>query len=231
MNDQDNICTCQDCLRKTTVFNHLTNEELSAFNASRYQTKYKSGEIIFKQGTAITHIMSFTKGLAKVYIEGYNNRDLILKLIKSGTLIGGPGVLVDNMHHFSVSAITDSTACFIDINEYKKALNNNTEFALAALKTHNTQDILSFNKFISLTQKQMQGRIADAILYLSEDIFGTEAFDMTISRQDLADLTAMSKESAIRIIKEFKDDKIISLNQNNLEILNMDKLKRFSEIG
>lgn len=231
MSDSTNICTCQDCLRRTSIFSHLKEEELSAFNASRYETRYKAGEIIFKQGTAITHIMSFTNGLAKVYIEGYNNRDLILQLIKPGSLIGGPGVLVDNMHHFSVSAITDCTACFIDINEYKKALNFNTEFALASLKSINVQNIKNFTKFISLTQKQMQGRIADAILYLSEEIFTAEKFDMTISRQDLADLTAMSKESAIRILKEFKDDKIINLTQNKLEITNVEKLKRFSEIG
>ncbi|MBC8343222.1 MAG: Crp/Fnr family transcriptional regulator, partial [Bacteroidetes bacterium] len=161
----------------------------------------------------------------------YNNRDLILQIIKPGSLIGGPGVLVDNMHHFSVSAITDSTACFIDINEYKKSLNNNTEFAIASLKEINSQHIENFNKFISLTQKQMQGRIADAIIYLSDEIFNSNSYDMTISRQDLADLTAMSKESAIRILKEFKDDKIIQLNHNKIEILNVDKLRRFSEIG
>ena len=54
---------------------------------------------------------------------------------------------------------------------------------------------------------------------------------MTISRQDLADLSGMSKESAIRILKEFKDEGILTVDGNRLHILNPKQLKKISETG
>jgi CRP/FNR family transcriptional regulator len=91
--------------------------------------------------------------------------------------------------------------------------------------------IFNFEQFISLTQKQMNGRIADALFYLSDQIYGSNPFEMTISRQDLADLSGMSKESAIRILKEFKDEGILTVNGNILHILNPQQLKKISETG
>ena len=84
---------------------------------------------------------------------------------------------------------------------------------------------------VSLTQKQMNGRMADAIIYLSEIVFNSSSFDMVISRQDLADLSGMSKDSAIRILKEFEKDKIVSLDGKKIDIPDINKLKDISATG
>jgi CRP/FNR family transcriptional regulator len=54
---------------------------------------------------------------------------------------------------------------------------------------------------------------------------------MSISRQDLADLSGMSKESSIRILKEFKDEGILTVDGNTMQILNPEQLKKISETG
>jgi CRP/FNR family transcriptional regulator len=84
---------------------------------------------------------------------------------------------------------------------------------------------------ISLTQKNMHGRIADALFYLSEKVYAANPFNMSISRQDLADLSGMSKESAIRILKEFKDDGILRIDGSLFEILKIQQLKQISYTG
>ena len=224
-------CNCQDCLRKTKVFHYLTEEELVRINEARFDARYNAGEIIFKQGTALTHLMSFTSGLGKVYLEGFNKRNLILKLIKPGEFIGGPGMYTDFKHHYTISAIDDSTACFIDINVYKDILSTNPIFAMHSHKNSNENTVEQFHKFISLTQKQMAGRIADSLIYLHDEIYQTNPFRMTLSRQELADMTSMSKESAIRILKQLKDDLILKMENEDIEIINMNKLTEISKIG
>jgi CRP/FNR family transcriptional regulator, polysaccharide utilization system transcription regulator len=224
-------CNCLDCIRKSPIFRFLSDEQLIRFNENRYETKYNAGEIIFKQGTAMTHMMSFTSGLAKIYLEGSNQRNIILRIIKAGEFIGGPGMFTDFRHHFTVRAIEDSSACFIDVNVFKDIMNENTEFSIQTYKSANMHTLKNFQKFVSLTQKQMPGRIADAIIYLYEEIYQSNPFQITLSRQELGDMTALSKESAIRILKQFKDEKIISINQNELEILNEDALYEISRIG
>jgi len=221
---------CVDCNCKNSIFNTLSNAELELINNNRYEVSFKAGEIMFKQGTPSPHFLCLTTGLAKLYIEGYG-KNLILSLVKPVEYIFGPGIYVDNRHHYSASAVEDSTACLVDVNTFKQMIRNNQDFADEFIRRISLMTIFNFEQFISLTQKQMNGRIADALFYLSEKIYCSNPFEMTISRQDLADLSGMSKESAIRILKEFKDEGILTVAGNILHILNPQQLKKISETG
>ena len=185
---------------------------------------------MFKQGTPSSHFICITSGLAKIYIEGYG-KNLILSLVKPVDYILGPGVYIDNKHYFSASAVEDSTACLVDTTIFKKLVRSNADFAEDFIKRISSQTLFNFEQVISLTQKQMHGRIADALFYLSEKIYCATPFNMRISRQDLADISGMSKESAIRILKEFKEEGILSVDGNLFEVLNTKQLKQISETG
>jgi CRP/FNR family transcriptional regulator len=222
---------CSSCQFKLELFEVLNKEELDLINANRVQVKYKAGEIMFKQGTPLTHVACVTRGIAKIYLEGLNERNLIIKLIKPVEFVGGPGMAVDHIHHYTVAALEDTYACLINADSIRFLIESNARFATELLIKTNLQGIANFKKFISLTQKQMPGRIADALLYLSQEIYHSSTFATPISRQDIADLTAMTKESAIRIIKDFKDDRIITSEGSRFDILNMEALVRISKIG
>lgn len=222
---------CRDCCFKQDVFKILNEEELEVMNNGRYEIKYKAGETIFKQGAALTHIACITGGKAKVFLEGLNGRNLIIRIVKAGDMIGGPGIYTDYRHHFTVSALTETSICQIEVESFNQVVEMNSKFALEILKKTNIMGIHHFNKFIELTQKHMPGRIADAIIYLSEGIHKKLTFDTAISRQDLAEMTAMTKESAIRILKDFKDAGILTVDGQHFEILNMEALKNISRTG
>jgi CRP/FNR family transcriptional regulator len=221
---------CVDCKCKSSIFKSLSTAELELINGSRYEVSFRAGEMMFKQGTPSPHFLCLTTGLAKLYIEGYG-KNLILSLVKPVEYILGPGIYVDNRHHYSASAVEDSTACLVDVTAFKQMMRNNPDFSDEFIRRISLMTIFNFEQFISLTQKQMNGRIADALFYLSDQIYGKNPFKMTISRQDLADLSGMSKESAIRILKEFKDEGILSVNGNILHILNPQQLKKISATG
>jgi CRP/FNR family transcriptional regulator len=178
-----------------------------------------------------THIITLTSGLAKVYIEGFHSKNYILGIIKSGEIFVGPGFHHDGRHHYSVAALTDVTCCFMDGNAFKYLLSTNVDLANELIKKISMSAIASFQKFIMLTQKQMPGRVADVLLYLSQKVFEAKEFNLCMSRQDLADLTGLSKESVIRILKDFKTSGYITLEGNHLVINNFDSLKRISDSG
>jgi CRP/FNR family transcriptional regulator len=221
---------CPTCNCRAAIFKNLSSPELEIINSSRFQVDYKAGEIIFKQGTPSPYFVCITSGLAKIYIEGYG-KNLILALVKPVDYIFGPGIYVDNRHYYSASAIEDCTACLVDVNVFKKLIRENPDFSEEFIRRVSIQAIFNFEQLISLTQKQMPGRIADVLFYLSDKIYGQNPFEMTISRQDLADLSGMSKESAIRILKEFKEEGILSVQGNHVEILNLKQLRQISETG
>ena len=177
------------------------------------------------------HFLCLTQGKVKTYIEGYNDKNLILSVVKPVEYILGPGIYADQMHHFSAMAIEDSVACLVDLVTFKSLIRTNADFAEDFLRKVSMQSIYNYELFISLTQKQMPGRIADVLLYLKDRVYETNPFHTTLSRQDLADMSGMSKESAIRILREFKDEGIIQVTGNDFEILNMDHLVKISQTG
>ncbi|MCX6234555.1 MAG: Crp/Fnr family transcriptional regulator [Bacteroidetes bacterium] len=222
---------CVGCQRKFNIFRSLSDEELTIINEYRNEVIFNTGEIMFKQGSPLTHIACLTSGMAKIYIEGFNKKNLILKILLPGEIVGGPGLFVDYVHHFTVATLQDSTACFIHVDAIKEVVSRNSGFAFELLRHVNERDIKNFDKILNLTQKQMPGRMADTLLYLAKAIHKANKFESRLSRQDIADLSAMTKESAIRILKEFKDEGIISVDGDRFEILNENALLNISRKG
>ena len=222
---------CHLCSLRSPLFNYLGNEELENITNTKKRVYFKQGETIIKQGAPLTHVISFTNGLAKAYIEGKNNRNLILQFIRPTNFIGGPGIYVDSKHYFTVTAIEDSAVCFIDMAVFKDIIRKNPDFADAFLQQLSRNGIFNYERFISLTQKNMPARIADGLLYLQNEIFAGRNNEINISKQDLADLTGMTKDSVIRTLKELMDDQYIEVDQSKITIIDLSKLTRLSEHG
>jgi len=222
---------CQFYSLRSPLFQFLNPEELERITNTKRRVFFKAGETIVKQGAPFTHVMSFTNGLAKVYIEGKNNHNLIIQLIKPTQFLGGPGIYVDSKHYFSVVAIEDSAVCFIDMNVFKSIIRQNLDFAEAFMQQMSKNGIFNYERFISLTQKNMPARVADGLLYLHNEIFAEPNREIRISNQDIAELTGMSKDSAVRTLKELSKDGLIEYYHRKIVIKDLIKLSRLSDFG
>ena len=223
---------CFDCSLKLNLFCYMSDEQLAGVNKNRQEVHFKSGETIFKSGGPLTHIICITSGMVKVYLENENaNKRILLSIVKPVQLLGGPGFLVDDRHYITVTALEETTACFIRIEDFKEVMRSNAEFSIELVKYLNERIILHYEKILNLTQKQTHGKIADTLLYLADAVYNSDTFETPLSRQDFADMSAMTKESAIRVLKEFVDDGIIACDIHNFEILNKEMLKKISKTG
>ncbi|NPD45624.1 Crp/Fnr family transcriptional regulator [Lentimicrobium sp. S6] len=227
-----NIASCLSCDIKLNMFCHMTDNQLNNVNDHRKEVRYKAGETIFKTGGPLTHMICLTKGMVKVYLEDpYTDKRILLSILKPVELVLGPGFLVDNSHHLTAVAMEETTACFINIEEQKSIMESNTKYTMAILEHVNKKVIKQFEKMQCLTHKHTHGKMADALLYLANAVYENDVFDTLLSRQDLADLSAMTKETTIRLLKEFSDEGIIKCEQNHFEILNKEKLEKISISG
>jgi len=222
---------CIGCQCMSELFCLLNPQELQLVDENKVQVNFKAGETIKKQGTFMSHVLSVNSGLAKLYIEGIEGRSAILRIVKPTSFIGGPGIYYDQRHHFSISAILDSSVCFIDLQVFKKVLSGNQKFAEEFLKDFSKDVLNVYNRLIYLTQKQMPGRMADALLYLHDEIFQRSKFPMVLSRFDLAELSAMSRESAVKVLRDFQKEGYLRISDHEMEILDQEALHKISRIG
>jgi CRP-like cAMP-binding protein len=221
---------CEHCFQRSPLFSLLNPEELAIINEARMEVTFKAGEILYKQGTPLTHIVIINSGLGKIYLENASQKNLILNYTKPYHLNGGVGVFIDRRHHSSLKAVTDCDACFIEIGIFWEVLKLNAAFMEACFKEFAESVKHTYHQFAVLTQKNMEGRIAESLLYLSEVILGNNEIEH-ISKQDLAELTAMTKESTIRVLKDFNENSIIDSSNKRLIILDKKALKQIAHYG
>ncbi|PLX03242.1 MAG: hypothetical protein C0594_10720 [Marinilabiliales bacterium] len=227
--------SCITCPHKSHFFMKMSNEEFEMIDKNRIEVKFKKGDVISKQGTPPSHLIYLIDGLAKLYIEGNSNNNVTLQILTSQTYIGLDSVFNDdlfneNLLKYSVTAIEDSTACFLDISSFKTIVRSNAAFAYEILSYVSKRKSLIYSKIKNLTQKNSRGRLADSILYLAE-IYGSNKLHLSLTRKDLSELAGTSLENSIRILSELRKEKIISVEGRTIEILNEDLLKKIQELG
>ena len=222
--------SCIDCKTMSPLFKQLSQEEIETIDQNRTSVFFKKGETIRKQGAVLTHVLSLNHGLAKVYLEGANNKNVMLGIVTSSSFIGGPGMFIDRLNHFTVTALTDSCVCFIELKTFKRLLRKNSLFADGYFKHLSNIKLSAYNRLINLTQKQMAGRMADTLIYLSEEIFKSRKFQLQLSKNDLAELSGMSKDNVVRTLKNFHLDGLITNSGDEIEILDFDSLQIISSI-
>lgn len=193
--------------------------------------KYKKREIICKQGSFVSHVMYMEKGLTKVFIDN-GSTNLVLKIIPEGNLLGLTSVSEDhNTFQYSAMAYVDSEVKLIDINIFRQMVRQNAEFAKEVIDILSANSVQIYGRFFCLTHKQAYGRLADILLCLANRVFKTDDFELPLSRRDLAELSGMSSETVIRMLKKFSDDKLILLEGKKFKVLDYERLNKISEIG
>jgi len=211
--------------------NCLLPDELEELKANTQLVQFKKKEVIFRQHTPASHVLFVKSGLVKIYKEGRNKRNFILKIAFDGDFIGLMSVFGTGMNQFSASAINPAHIGYISKNNLQAIMRRNNEFADSIIKCLCDDDLFIFDRLIGQSHKQLPGRIADVILYFSDVIFKKEEFEFPFTRRELAELAGTTKESFIRTLSEFKNDKIISLDGSRVKINSMKIIRTLSELG
>lgn len=231
MKTDKNCIGCAECNRRSPLFNSLTEAELLMLNKDRYSVRFHKGEVILKQGTRADYLVSIIEGFAKMYIEGDHGRNLVLDFINPPRVLGGPGAQIEGRHKYSVVAIRETLVCFIDLESFRHVFSSSSTFAEQFLIHCSGNYLAALDRMVGISQKQMHGRMADALLHLSEDVYKSKTISDDITRQDIAEYTSMSKDSAIRVLKEFERDQIIDLRGRQIQVLKSDKLHEIADKG
>lgn len=235
---------CEDCAKiknccskncffdgEANIFQQLEGNELDFLIDGKQQICYKAGETIIKQNTTSTFVVCMKSGFAKIYVEGEKGKNLVVKIAGNGDFISGGGLFNGNVQHFTISALTDVNCCLIDASILTKLFAENNKFAIDLLRNHAKQNNYLLTKMVNLTQKYMPGRVADTLLYLRKDIYKQNPFTTRLTRQDLSEMSNMTKESLVRILHQFKDSKLIKTQQNTIELLDEESLLSISKNG
>lgn len=209
----------------------LSSEQLELLAKNSNTVRFAPKEIVFRQYTRTSHVMYLKSGLVKIFREGRNKKTIIFKLITPEHFLANISVFGEEIFSYSATSIINTEILFIDIDSFKMVMEQNGRFTTYLYKQLCYDNIYIFDKLVAQNQKQLPGRVADLILYFSRSIYNADEFEFPVSRTELAELIGTTKESLIRTLTEFKNDKIISINGKKIIINSFSILNTLSKLG
>ncbi len=221
---------CQLCNLKSSAAKKLSDAELCMLGENCAETHYQAGDIIIKQDAHSTNVAYLKSGLVKIHIEG-TIKEKIIKITKAPTYLCLPSNFGDKVNHFSATALEPTTVCFINVDMFKKLIYENGDFAYQIILDMSKNELQNFHNCLNNAQKQNIGRVADVIIFFANIIYNSNTFRLPVTREELAALAGISRESCSRIFSEFNNDKILEVNGRNIRILNEKLLIQISEKG
>lgn len=212
-------------------FKGLSEEDLAIFNDRKTQVTYLKGETIIKQGAFANNVIFINEGLVRKFIQPGTNRQMNLRLLKTGDFMAFFTIFGESVYPYSAVALKETTICMIEKEMLKELLTNNPQFALEMTSRNYQREHRYLDIINDLTYKQMRGKLASTLLYLSSDEFKGEDVFEYIGRQEIADFASITIESAIKFIKEFEKEGMLEIYYKKIIISNKAVLERISKIA
>jgi CRP-like cAMP-binding protein len=224
---------CGKCaLELGSIFKYLSSEEVDLINFEKEFRTYKRGEILYQEGTRISGFYCINSGIIKVFKTGFDGKEQIIRFAKSGEIIAYRSVLSNEVACTSAKVIEDCMVCFIPSEILISFVKSNSTFAHELLKLA-CHELGEANSFITdIAQKTVRERLAEVLLLLAND-FGLDNQDflqISLTREELANIVGTATESVIRLLSEFKADKLVELNGRKIRIMNQTGLEKISNV-
>lgn len=209
----------------------ISEKDFEKIEKSSVELSFKKGETILKQGGISSHIVYLDKGIVKFNYENEINKNLILTIVSAPKILGGANLFYKDNNLFSFIAVEDCEAILIDSDVLLNVMMENARFSIMLFQVASEMFKKSIMNFISLAYKQKEGRIADIMIYLSEEVFQNTRFGLSLTRKELAEFAGCSTENVIMTLSRWQNEGIIHFEGKQFEITNIDKLRHISKIG
>lgn len=195
---------------------------------------YKKGELIYQEGNMPVGLLCLITGKVKIYKEGIGGRVQIVRMAKPIGFIGYRAFFAEEIHIASAEALEDSIVCRIKTELIFDIVRNTPELAMSIIRALATDLGFSNRRTVTLTQKHIRGRLAEALLVL-KDTYGYESDDCTLkiclTREDLANLSNMTTANAIRTLSNFASEGIVELTGKKIRIIDKEGLEEINNLG
>ncbi|NPA68618.1 MAG: Crp/Fnr family transcriptional regulator [Chlorobi bacterium] len=229
--DYYKLNTCESCFVNNDLFKKITKDQADILSYIKNCNTYKKGDTIYTEGSRISGIYCLNKGIIKHYKTGNDGKEQIIRFSKTGDIFGYRSVLAGEPACTTAKVVEDGSVCFIPAAHFLKLIKENSDFAVSVMKL-SCKELGDANQYIlDIAQKNVKERLAEILLLLNDN-FGTDNngnLNIFLTREELAGLVGTATESVIRLLSEFKKNKLIKLDKRKIKLLDIKKLKHISQ--
>jgi CRP-like cAMP-binding protein/CheY-like chemotaxis protein len=200
---------------------------LQALTEDRNINRYKKKQTIYAEGNHPNRLYYILKGKVKTYMTNENGKEFVTNLFSPGDFLGHIALLEGTPYRDSAEAIEETELAVIPKEDFDELLNKNPEIAKKFIKilARNISD--KEKHLLGLAYNSLRKKVANALLMLENKYHQnkSEKFTIDINRESLAGIAGTATESFIRTLSDFRQEKIIDINDGIITIIDQHKLE------
>lgn len=225
---------CETCqVLKQSCFAFMKTEDLTDLKYEKSCSLYRRGQIIFQEDNRALGIYCLHEGKVKIYKSSYDGREQIVRFALPGELFGLRSIIGVKYYGVNSQAIEYSVACFYSADTFINLMNRFSKLSKILIQSLSNLLNEAEEKMTSMALKPVRERLAEALIRLANRFSAeNEGIDHTInlSREDLANMIGSATETVIRLLSDFKDEKLIQIEGRKIMLNDIPKLMKVANI-
>ncbi len=223
----------RDILAALPIFSGLGERDWDKIIDLFSERQYQKDDYIFLEGEAPEALYIVRSGKVKVLRHSTDGKDVVLRVCSTGAMLGTVATFDGGGYPGTAQAIEECTLLVIARNDVLTLVNRYPVFALAVIADLGGRLRSSAEQIRSLAVERVEQRIARVLLKLAEsggcDVPEGRVIEMPLTRQDVADMTGTTVETAIRVMSKFRRMNLVRTRRGKVVLVDRDMLQEIAE--
>ena len=225
----------RDILAALPVFAGLSERDWEKVTDLFSERQYQKDDYIFLEGEAPEALFLVKTGKVKVLRHSNDGKDVVLRVASQGHMLGSIAIFDGGGYSGTAQAIEDCSLLLLARNDCLTLVSRYPVFALAVINDMGSRLRSSAEQIRSLAVERVEQRIARVLLKLGasagSDLPEGRLIEMPLTRQDVADMTGTTVETAIRVMSKFRRQELIRTRRGKVVLVDLDALQEIAETG
>jgi CRP/FNR family transcriptional regulator len=213
-----------DLLRKLPFFRRLSPPVRARVAAMSRLKSHERGDLIFAEGDPSDAFIVIVSGRVKVFKSTPAGKEIILEIFGAGDPLGAVAVYERAPFMASALALEPTEILRIDDGPFLRFLEEDPAFVRGLLSGLTIRLAELTRRLAELSGARVEARFARLFLKLCDQIGtagrGGTFVPMPLSRQELADLTGTTIETAIRIMSRWQKEDVLHTEKDGFIVVN-----------
>lgn len=210
-----------------TLLSSTTGKDLlTSLKEDRNTNHYKKKQQIYSSGNRPDCLYYILQGKVKTYQRNDDGKELITGLYNEGDFLGYTALLEGGSYQDNAEAMEDTALAIIPHQDFEQLIGNNPEVLSRFVQLLAKNIAEKEHQLIALAYSSLRKKVAAALITLDHkyNTAQNNDFEIDISRENLAAVAGVAKESLIRTLGDFRDENLIGLKDGSITILQKEKI-------
>ncbi|MCP3925519.1 MAG: Crp/Fnr family transcriptional regulator [Desulfobacterales bacterium] len=213
------------------MFAGLPDNQLKALRDIIISKDYSRGETIFSEGDEGNGFYITKSGSVKIFKLSFEGKEQILHIYGAGEPFGEVAVFTGIPFPANAVALKKSTVLFFEGKKFTELLIKDPSLSLNLLGVLSIRLKQFTVQVENLSLKEVPGRLAEHLIWLSNDQKNTKEVTLEISKGQLASLLGTIPETLSRILGKMNTESLIEVHGKKIIILDYENLVNLSKVG